>query len=91
MHVLLSISLLMLLSGCAKQQIVREAIKVKNPPIPANLLIDCMVPDLPEQMTFGDSVQLNVALLLSIENCNGQLEAIREIESSRQGQIAQPQ
>jgi hypothetical protein len=50
-----------------------------------------VVPEVPEQMTFGDSLQLNVALLLSIENCNGQLEAIREIESSRQGQIAQPQ
>jgi hypothetical protein len=70
----------MLLSGCAKQQIVREAVKVKNPPIPANLLIDCVVPDIPEKMTFGDSVNLNVALLLSIENCNGQLDAIRQIE-----------
>ncbi|MGK0705141.1 Rz1-like lysis system protein LysC [Yokenella regensburgei] len=70
----------MLLSGCAKQQIVREAVKVKNPPIPANLLIDCVVPDIPEKMTFGDSVNLNVALLLSIENCNGQLDAIKQIE-----------
>lgn len=59
---------------------MREAVKVKNPPIPANLLIDCVVPDIPEKMTFGDSVNLNVALLLSIENCNGQLDAIRQIE-----------
>lgn len=70
----------LILSGCAKQQIVREVVKVKNPPIPANLLIDCVVPDIPEKMTFGDSVNLNVALLLSIENCNGQLDAIRQIE-----------
>ncbi|MGP8854684.1 Rz1-like lysis system protein LysC [Enterobacter asburiae] len=76
----------MLLSGCAKQQIVRESIKVKNPPIPANLLIDCVVPEVPEQMTFGGSVQLNVALLLSIENCNGQLDAIRQIEEQRSSQ-----
>ncbi|HHK4128785.1 TPA: hypothetical protein ACQTWV_000400 [Enterobacter roggenkampii] len=41
-------------------------------------------------MTFGDSVQFNVALLLSIENCNGQFEAIREIESSRQGKDCVP-
>ena len=65
---------------------MREAIKVKNPPIPANLLIDCVVPEIPEQMTFGDSVQLNVALLLSIENCNGQLDAIRQIEAQRASQ-----
>jgi len=42
------------------------------------------VPNIPAQMTFADSVQLNITLLLSVENCNGQLEAIREIESSRQ-------
>ncbi|MGY9345707.1 Rz1-like lysis system protein LysC [Citrobacter portucalensis] len=71
------------LSGCAKQQIVREAIKVQNPPIPESLLIDCVVPDIPDGMTFGDSVQLNITLLLSIENCNGQLSAIRAIEDSR--------
>ncbi|WP_425332244.1 Rz1-like lysis system protein LysC [Lelliottia amnigena] len=74
---------MVLLSGCAKQQIVREPIKVKNPPIPANLLIDCVVPDIPDGMTFGASVQLNIELLLSIENCNGQLSAIRQIEKSR--------
>ncbi|WP_444546601.1 Rz1-like lysis system protein LysC [Citrobacter portucalensis] len=81
----------MVLSGCAKQQIVREAIKVPNPPIPENLLIDCVVPNIPDRMTFGDSVILNISLLLSIENCNGQLSAIREIESSRTGKVAQPQ
>ncbi|WP_416172778.1 Rz1 lytic protein [Enterobacter asburiae] len=37
-------------------------------------------------MTFGDSVLLNVALLLSIENCNGQLDAIRQIEAQRASQ-----
>ncbi|WP_420921644.1 Rz1-like lysis system protein LysC [Citrobacter braakii] len=81
----------MVLSGCAKQQIVREAIKVPSPPIPGNLLIDCVVPNIPDGMTFGDSVLLNISLLLSIEKCNGQLSAIREIESSRQGKIAQSQ
>ncbi|MHA3924560.1 Rz1-like lysis system protein LysC [Klebsiella oxytoca] len=73
----------MLLSGCAKQQIVREAVKVPVVPIPANLLTDCYVPQIPDVMTFGDSVQMNITLLLSIENCNGQMQAIRQIESSR--------
>ncbi|MFZ4835777.1 Rz1-like lysis system protein LysC [Rouxiella sp. Mn2063] len=79
----MNLFLLTLLTGCAKPQIAREAIKVKSPPVPANLLIDCVVPEVPDSMTFGDSVQLNIALLLSIENCNGQLEALREIEASR--------
>ncbi|WP_456297833.1 Rz1-like lysis system protein LysC [Cedecea lapagei] len=65
---------------------MREAIKVKSPPIPASLLTDCAVPNIPAQMTFGDSVQLNITLLLSVENCNGQLEAIREIEANRSKQ-----
>ncbi|WP_224554966.1 hypothetical protein [Pectobacterium versatile] len=32
-------------------------------PIPAELLIDCIVPEIPLQMTFGDSVELNERLL----------------------------
>ena len=77
------LSLLMLLSGCSTPQTVHDVVKVKSLPLPANLLTECPVPQLPEKMTFGDSVQLNMTLLLSIENCNGQLEAIRGIEESR--------
>lgn len=62
---------------------MREAVKVPVLPIPANLLTDCYVPEVPDRMTFGDSVQMNITLLLSIENCNGQLGAIRDIESQR--------
>ncbi|WP_458859522.1 Rz1-like lysis system protein LysC [Ewingella americana] len=86
MLVPLSLSLLMLLSGCSTPPTAREVVKVKSLPVPANLLTDCPVPELPEKMTFGDSVQLNMTLLLSIENCNGQLEAMREIEESRSKQ-----
>ena len=55
-------------------------------PIPASLLTDCYVPQIPDAMTYGDAVVLNVTLLLSIENCNGQLDAIRQIEKTRASQ-----
>ncbi len=35
-------------------------------------------------MRFGDSVQMNITLLLSIENRNGQLGAIRDIEAHKE-------
>ncbi|EPM1357909.1 Rz1-like lysis system protein LysC [Klebsiella pneumoniae] len=58
---------------------------VKTPiaPIPESLLIDCSVPMVPTAMTFGDSVQMNIALLNALDACNGQLRTIRQIESSR--------
>ncbi|WP_458363833.1 Rz1-like lysis system protein LysC [Klebsiella grimontii] len=58
---------------------------VKTPiaPIPESLLIDCSVPMVPTAMTFGDSVQMNIALLNALDACNGQVRTIRQIESSR--------
>ncbi|WP_438597806.1 Rz1-like lysis system protein LysC [Klebsiella oxytoca] len=58
---------------------------VKTPiaPIPESQLIDCSVPMVPTAMTFGDSVQMNIALLNALDACNGQVRTIRQIESSR--------
>ena len=81
--VLSSLFLSVLLSGCAKPQPVREVLEVHPVPIPPSLLIDCYVPELPQHPTFGDSVELNNRLYLSIENCNGQIGKIRQIEESR--------
>lgn len=75
-----------LLSSCADRQIQYEVVKTPTVPIPANLLVDCFIPTIKEDMTFGDSVQLNVALLSALDTCNGQLSAIREIEKSRASQ-----
>ncbi|WP_423805468.1 Rz1-like lysis system protein LysC [Pectobacterium versatile] len=52
-------------------------------PIPTELLIDCIVPEIPHQMTYGDSVELNERLLTVIEKCNADKQAIREIEAAR--------
>ncbi|MFJ5159681.1 hypothetical protein ACIP6T_10960 [Pantoea sp. NPDC088449] len=45
--------------------------------------MDCEIPDIPEHMTYGDSLELNEKLLTVIENCNLDKAAIREIEQSR--------
>ena len=63
---------------------MREVLEVHPVPIPPSLLIDCYVPELPKDPTFGDSVELNNRLYLSIENCNGQLKRIRQAERERQ-------
>ena len=71
------------LSGCAKSQIQYEAVKVKQAPIPASLLSECRTPIIQKDMTYGDSVLLNLALLDSLDECNGKLRAITAIEDSR--------
>ncbi|PWD66512.1 Rz1-like lysis system protein LysC [Pectobacterium parmentieri] len=80
---MLWLSLTLFLSGCAKSQIQYETVKVKSLPIPASLLSECPVPIIPKEMTYGDSVLLNLTLLDSIDECNGKLRSIRNIEETR--------
>ncbi|WP_433915652.1 Rz1-like lysis system protein LysC [Pectobacterium polaris] len=56
---------------------------MKQNPLPANLLNECPVPIIPKEMTYGDSVLLNLTLLDSIDECNGKLRAIAAIEENR--------
>ncbi|MGX5099884.1 Rz1-like lysis system protein LysC [Enterobacter cloacae] len=69
------------MTSCADKQIQYETVKAPTIPIPANLLIECPVPEVPEQMTFGDSIQMNINLLNSLDICNGQIRTIKEIEA----------
>ncbi|WP_420029435.1 Rz1-like lysis system protein LysC [Pectobacterium carotovorum] len=73
--------LLTWLTGCANTR--TEYVPAPVAPIPAELLIDCIVPEIPYQMTYGDSVELNERLLTVIEKCNADKRSIREIEESR--------
>ncbi|EPF2242226.1 Rz1-like lysis system protein LysC [Citrobacter werkmanii] len=66
-------------------------VKTPTVPIPANLLVDCFIPTIKTDMTFGDSVQLNVALLDAIDACNGKIRTIRDIEVSRQEKKVTPE
>lgn len=42
------------------------------------------MPIIQKDMTYGDSVLLNLALLDSLDECNGKLRAISNIESLRE-------
>ena len=79
--VLLSTFLMLFLNGCTTKQYEYEAVKVPQVQIPVNLLNDCPLPAVPKMMTFGESVQLNFSLLSAIDICNGQLSAIRKINT----------
>ncbi|THD40293.1 hypothetical protein ERD80_05455 [Pantoea sp. R102] len=82
--VLISLFLPLLLTSCARTE--REFMPTPVVPIPSELLVDCEVPDIPEHMTYGDSLELNEKLLTVIENCNLDKEAIRKIEENRASQ-----
>ncbi|HHQ2004261.1 TPA: Rz1-like lysis system protein LysC [Yersinia enterocolitica] len=52
-------------------------------PIPASLLSECIPPEIPEILTWGNSLLLNDTLLTVIEQCNADKASIRQIESIR--------
>ncbi|WP_446678039.1 Rz1-like lysis system protein LysC [Yersinia enterocolitica] len=52
-------------------------------PIPASLLSDCIPPEIPEILTWGNSLSLNDTLLTVIEQCNADKASIRKIEEVR--------
>ncbi|MBI6550769.1 Rz1-like lysis system protein LysC [Xenorhabdus lircayensis] len=69
-----------LLSGCSNTR--TEYVQVPPIPIPAHLLADCLPPVIPDKMTWSDSLMLNEQLLIVIEQCNLDKQAIREIEKN---------
>ncbi|ATM86696.1 hypothetical protein CRN74_11740 [Yersinia frederiksenii] len=82
MSVLFGLFLLPLLTSCADTQI--KYVQVPPVPIPISLLSDCMPPEIPEILTWGNSLLLNDTLLTVIEQCNADKASIRQIESARQ-------
>lgn len=86
--VLLLLFPLMLLTGCATQQkplVEYRTVKLPQLNLPAELTSQIDVPQPPASMTFGDSVSLNAELYGALGQCNIDRNAIRQIESSRQG------
>ena len=49
--------------------------------IPEALLQPCEIPEVPEHMTWGDSIILNERLLTALEKCNADKRAMREINN----------
>ncbi|EKN6328521.1 hypothetical protein DVQ58_08175 [Yersinia enterocolitica] len=81
MSVLSGLFLLPLLTSCGNTQI--KYVQVPQVPIPASLLSDCIPPEVPEILTWGNSLLLNDTLLTVIEQCNADKASIRQIESTR--------
>ncbi|ASG44051.1 rz1 lytic protein [Citrobacter portucalensis] len=55
-------------------------------PLPENLTAETQQPVIPEPLTYGASLDLNVSLLSALGQCNIDKAAIRKIEESRTSQ-----
>ncbi|WP_420267883.1 Rz1-like lysis system protein LysC [Citrobacter portucalensis] len=84
MIALAGLFLLQLLTGCGNTRAVY--VKVPAVPLPANLTSETPQPAIPEPLTYGASLDLNVSLLSALGQCNVDKASIREIETSRASQ-----
>ncbi|WP_425043020.1 Rz1-like lysis system protein LysC [Pantoea agglomerans] len=76
----------MLLTGCATQQkplVEYRTVKQPQLNLPVELTNELEVPEPPELMTFGDSVELNAELYGVVAQCNIDRKAVGTIESNR--------
>ncbi|EOX5467191.1 hypothetical protein ACPTLB_002316 [Escherichia coli] len=84
MIVLLVSFLLAQLSGCTNTRTVYVSVPVI--PLPASLTAETPQPDLPDPFTWGASLNLNVALLSALAQCNRDKADIRTFEKNRAAQ-----
>ncbi|WP_424121943.1 Rz1-like lysis system protein LysC [Rouxiella badensis] len=62
-----------------------QYVQVPVTPIPASLLQQCQPSPPPsDPITYGASVLWNELLLTDLQNCNSQLDGIKQIEEARQ-------
>ncbi|RUR35957.1 Rz1-like lysis system protein LysC [Citrobacter portucalensis] len=78
MTALIGLCLLQLLTGCGNTRTVY--VPVPAAPLPANLTTETPFPDIPDSMTWGDSLDLNVSLLSALGTCNRDKADIRTIQ-----------
>ncbi|MCE9982459.1 peptidase [Leclercia adecarboxylata] len=84
MIALVSLCLLQLLTGCGNSRTVYVQVPVV--PLPANLIAETPQPAIPEPLTYGTSLDMNVSLLAALGQCNIDKASIRKIETSRASQ-----
>ncbi|MGL5968497.1 MAG: Rz1-like lysis system protein LysC [Kluyvera sp.] len=84
MIALVGLCLLQLLTGCGNTRTVY--VKVPAVPLPANLTSETMQPAIPNPLTYGASLDLNVSLLSALGQCNIDKASIRKIEEHRASQ-----
>lgn len=81
MIALFGLCLLQLLTGCGNTRTVY--VQVPAVPLPANLTAETPQPAIPEPLTYGASLELNVSLLSALGQCNLDKTSVRKIEDSR--------
>ena len=84
MTALIGLCLLQLLTGCGNSRTVY--VKVPVVPVPASLTAETQQPAIPEPLTYGASLDLNVSLLSALGQCNIDKASIRKIEEHRASQ-----
>ena len=84
MIVLLGLFLLLQLTGCANTRTVY--VPVPQQQTPASLTTETPQPFIPDPLTYGASLDLNVNLLSALGQCNRDKADIRTIEQSRTSQ-----
>ncbi|WP_446668371.1 Rz1-like lysis system protein LysC [Klebsiella pneumoniae] len=58
-------------------------VKVPVVPLPASLTADTPQPEIPDNLTWGESLDLNVSLLSALGQCNRDKSDIRQAEKER--------
>ncbi|HFK4066158.1 TPA: peptidase [Kluyvera ascorbata] len=81
MIALIVLCLLAQLTGCGNTRTVYVPVPVV--PLPASLTTETPQPVIPDQLTYGASLDLNVSLLSALSQCNADKRAVRAIEESR--------
>ncbi len=84
MIALIGLCLLQLLTGCGNTRTVY--VPVPQQPVPSNLTAETPQPYIPDSLTYGASLDLNVSLLGALGMCNRDKADIRTIEQSRASQ-----
>nr|WP_228285277.1 Rz1 lytic protein [Klebsiella aerogenes] len=84
MIVLIGLCLLAQLSGCNNTRTVY--VKVPVVPLPASLMAETPQPEIPDSMTWGQSLTLNVSLLSALGQCNRDKADIKKAERLRTSQ-----
>lgn len=86
MIVLHVMCLLPLLTGCGSTRTVY--VPIPAVPLPASLTTETPQPVIPEPLTYGASLDLNVSLLSALGQCNIDKAGIRNIEMRRNALLA---
>ncbi|EPD0919102.1 TPA: Rz1-like lysis system protein LysC [Escherichia coli] len=79
MIVLHVLCLLPLLTGCGSTRTVY--VSIPKTPLPVSLTSDTPVPFIPNPLTYGASLDLNVSLLSALAQCNRDKSDIRIIDN----------